>query len=316
MAGLDIIGDIHGHATELHSLLKLMDYVEVDGAYQHPERIVIFLGDFIDRGNEQLEVLRIVRAMCKAGHARAIMGNHEFNAIGWCIPDGRGDYLRRHTPDNRDQHEQFLRQIVAGSEKHQDTIRWFKSLPILLDLMSVRAVHACWHMPSLQNLSHCLNGDNSFTDTGIIAAFQKGTAEYDAAEILLKGPEKELPDNLEFRDKGGKLRRHGRIRWWDKSTTELRSLLIGLEGAEKSLPPADLDISEYYYHDETPVFFGHYWLNGIPRLEAENAVCLDYSVAKGGHLVAYRWNDTKPLDSSFLIGAPAISPADKAQVII
>jgi hypothetical protein len=61
MFGIDIIGDIHGHADPLHQLLKLMDYREIDGVYYHHERKVMFLGDFIDRGPEQVEVLRIVR---------------------------------------------------------------------------------------------------------------------------------------------------------------------------------------------------------------------------------------------------------------
>jgi hypothetical protein len=306
MTGIDIIGDIHGHATELHSLLKAMDYTEINGVYQHPERSVIFLGNFIDRGDEQLEVLRVVSAMCINGHARAIMGNHEFNAIGWYMSDGQGGFLRPHTDDNRNQHSKFLKQIVAGSTMHEATIQWFKSLPILLNLPSIRAIHACWHMPSLKTLAPYLNDDATFTNSGIIAAFQKGTAEYDAAEVLLKGPEIKLPHNLEFQDKDKKWRSHARIRWWDKSTTELRDLLIGLEGAEQLLPSAELDISEYHYHEQAPLFFGHYWLDGIPRIEAENAVCLDYSVAKGGHLVAYRWNENIPLLPSFFMAIPSI----------
>ena len=307
MSGIDLIGDIHGHATELHSLLRSMDYTEINGVYQHPERSVIFLGDFIDRGDEQLEVLRVVSSMCINGNARAIMGNHEFNAIGWYTPDGQGGFLRPHTDDNRNQHSKFLKQIVAGSTMHEATIQWFKSLPVLLNLPSIRAIHACWHMPSITALAPYLNDDATFTNAGIFAAFQKGTAEHDAAEVLLKGPEIELPHNLEFQDKGGKWRRHARIRWWDKSTTELRDLLIGLEGTERSLPSTDLDISEYHYHEEVPVFFGHYWLHGIPKIEAANAVCLDYSVAKGGHLVAYRWNDSMTLHSSFFVNTPAVT---------
>jgi hypothetical protein len=43
---------------------------------------MIFVGDFIDRGPQQREILRIARSMCEAGAARAVMGNHEFNTIG------------------------------------------------------------------------------------------------------------------------------------------------------------------------------------------------------------------------------------------
>ena len=83
MDGYDIIGDIHGHATKLEELLENLGYDAADGVYRHPTRTVIFVGDFIDRGPEQREVLQIVRSMCDAGSAQAVMGNHEFNALGF-----------------------------------------------------------------------------------------------------------------------------------------------------------------------------------------------------------------------------------------
>ena len=46
-----------------------------------------------------------------------------------------------------------------------------------------------------------------------------------------------------------------------------------------------------------PVFIGHYWLTGErPELLAPNVACLDWSVAKGGVLCAYRWNGEQTLD--------------------
>ena len=47
------------------------------------------------------------------------------------------------------------------------------------------------------------------------------------------------------------------------------------------------------FTSDKPVFFGHYWLNGIPKIVNEHAICLDYSVAKGGKLVAARITDGK-----------------------
>jgi hypothetical protein len=45
-----------------------------------------------------------------------------------------------------------------------------------------------------------------------------------------------------------------------------------------------------------PVFVGHYWLSAQrPELLADNVACLDYSVAKGGFLCAYRWNGEQKL---------------------
>ena len=50
--GYDIIGDIHGHATTLEALLVELGYAPVDGIWCHPERQVIFLGDFIETSGE------------------------------------------------------------------------------------------------------------------------------------------------------------------------------------------------------------------------------------------------------------------------
>jgi hypothetical protein len=115
--GYDVIGDIHGHADALRRLLVKIGYSEFDGAFRHESRKVIFVGDFIDRGPEQWEALRIARAMCEAGAAFAVLGNHEFNAIGWATPDGHGGFLRAHTEANFGQHREFLLQLGEGSSE-------------------------------------------------------------------------------------------------------------------------------------------------------------------------------------------------------
>ena len=45
--------------------------------------------------------------------------------------------------------------------------------------------------------------------------------------------------------------------------------------------------TDFFYRDEAPVLFGHYWLNGEPHIQNPRASCLDFSVAKGGYLTAY-----------------------------
>jgi calcineurin-like phosphoesterase family protein len=84
----DIIGDIHGHADALRRLLIKLGYIEVDHVFRHEARKIIFVGDFVDSGPDQIEVLRIARTMCEAGTATAVLGNHEFNAIGF-TPESR-----------------------------------------------------------------------------------------------------------------------------------------------------------------------------------------------------------------------------------
>lgn len=51
---------------------------------------------------------------------------------------------------------------------------------------------------------------------------------------------------------------------------------------------------------DKPVFVGHYWLRGEPVV-SERVVCVDYSVAKGGKLAAYRWNgEPLPVSDNFV----------------
>ncbi|MFD7299166.1 polynucleotide kinase-phosphatase [Streptomyces sp. NPDC059897] len=74
----DIIGDIHGCASELDTLLGKLGYV--DG--EHPEgRTAVFVGDLVDRGPDTPGVLRRVMGMVRAGTALCVPGNHE-NKLG------------------------------------------------------------------------------------------------------------------------------------------------------------------------------------------------------------------------------------------
>lgn len=76
----DIIGDVHGCADELVSLLGEMGYeVAPDRlAASHPEgRRAVFLGDLVDRGPDTPGVLRLVMGMVRAGTALCLPGNHE-----------------------------------------------------------------------------------------------------------------------------------------------------------------------------------------------------------------------------------------------
>jgi hypothetical protein len=59
------------------------------------------------------------------------------------------------------------------------------------------------------------------------------------------------------------------------------------------------------YRDETPVLFGHYWMQGLPFVLHSHATCLDFSVANDGFLTAYRWSGESELTSANLVWVPA-----------
>src|SRR6188508_1521241 len=131
---LDLIGDIHGCADELAALLAALGYRETRGAWRHPERTALFVGDFLDRGPKIRETLALVRAMLEAGTALAVLGNHEWNHFAYAFPDPDlpGEFLRRRTPRNDKQAAATLAQVPAAElASHLD---FFLRLPIWLDL--------------------------------------------------------------------------------------------------------------------------------------------------------------------------------------
>jgi hypothetical protein len=185
----DLIGDIHGHADILRALLAKLGYVERDGAYRHPERTVIFLGDFIDRGPKIRETLQIVRAMVEAGTARAVMGNHEYNAISFHMPDGLGGFYRPHTEKNISQHETTMQAFEGRADELADYLKWFETLPLFLDMDGFRVAHACWDAAAIAAL-----GDRNRYDAGLLAPPDADKDPRHAAlNILIKGPEIATP---------------------------------------------------------------------------------------------------------------------------
>jgi|ERR1700733_10176155 len=296
----DVIGDVHGHADALRRLLIKLGYTEIDGVFRHDTRKVIFVGDFVDRGPNQKEVLRIARGMCRSGTASAVLGNHEFNAIGWSIPDGQGGFLRKHSEKNAHQHEAFLKQLGEGSLEYKDAIAWFQQLPVWLEFPGLRIVHACWHEASRRNLKPYLDGRHCFTDAGLRESLRRGSEAYSAAEILLKGPEQRLPDGMTFIDGGGQRRQDVRLCWWDPSATTFREAAFGMDDRRKELPDTPLP-NDYRYFEETPVLFGHYSIPGKPTITNVKAGCLDFSVARQGYLTAYRWSGERDLSAKNLI---------------
>jgi hypothetical protein len=296
----DVIGDIHGHSQSLRALLEKLGYRDEGGVWRHPMRKAIFLGDFIDRGPFQREVLDMVRRMIESGSALAVMGNHEFNAIAFHTQDSdTGDYLRTHSEKNIRQHEAFLKAYENDPGGREEAIRWFRKLPLWLDLGEIRVVHACWDRQAIERILEYQHGDALLGEDLLFAASRKGAWQYDAIETILKGKEIPLAPGSSFRDKDGTIRHSMRVRWWDQEARTYKDAFLGPESARTHIPDDEIagDHLVEYSHDAPPVFLGHYWMEGTPQPLAPNIVCLDYSVAKPkGKLVAYCWDGETALD--------------------
>ena len=298
MDGYDIIGDIHGEYLSLVKLLEQLDYQPINGVWQHQSRKVIFLGDFIDRGLQQRKVLDLVMPMVDRGHAQAVMGNHEFNALAFHTrSDDGASWLRPHTKKNVRQHLAFLCEYLEDEEEMRQVLGFFKKLPLWLDIEGLRVVHACWSAKIIRFLETKHAGAR-LTEKLLRQASVKGTSEYINLETLLKGRELPLPKGMTFLDKDGTSRDAIRVRWWDKRVTTYQQAYLGPEEARSEIPEVPTDGKHLleYGEDEVPVFLGHYWMTGEPVPLADNIACLDYSVAKpGGKLVAYRWSGERRL---------------------
>ena len=295
MQSYDLVGDIHGQANELKALLESMGYeIDASGIYSHQTRKVIFLGDFIDRGIQQEQVIDIVRPMIESGNALSVMGNHEFNAIAYYLKDEEsGEFLRKHTDKNRGQHKEFLSVYENDEQAYEEVIKWFMTLPLWLDLGEIKIIHACWDSNWIDKLKPTLNDDNTLDESIVTRASNESNWEYEAIETLLKGKEIPLKNGVSFKDKDGYSRHNIRVRWWDQSAKTYKSAFMGPESAITHIPDDDIDGDHLvdYSHSEVPVFLGHYWMEGEPQPLANNIACIDYSVAKpGGKLVAYRWD--------------------------
>ena len=297
----DIIGDIHGHGDELNSLLTQLGYKDLGKGYCHESRKVIFLGDFIDRGEKVAQhkmVLNTVMSMVRNQQAQAVMGNHEFNALAYHTKH-EGEFLRPHTDGNKRQHQAFLNEYPEDSEEKREVLEFFIGLPLWLDFGDLRIVHACWDDRQIEILkSVCCSG--RIDKEVLIVASTKGSATYKAIEMLLKGVEVKLPLNKSFKDSMGKRRDNIRVRWWQQNVATFAEAVIpvGLDIGAAG-PLSMTEVMPGYSSSAPPCFIGHYQLTGEPKSLAKNITSVDYSVsAADGKLVAYRWDGEQQLDDS------------------
>lgn len=84
-----------------------------------------------------------------------------------------------------------------------------------------------------------------------------------------------------------------RVKWWHYSNGNTMNDEY-LFNCPTSLKGLEFNGNIENIPDDKPIFFGHYWLKDEnPTISNSNAICLDYSVAKNGHLVAYSLDTEK-----------------------
>lgn len=297
--GYDIIGDIHGCAKSLERLLIRLGYSNQDGVYQQANRKAIFVGDIIDRGPRIRKALQLVRAMVDNDQAHCILGNHEFNAVAYTTEVDHKDadprFLRAHDKRNNRLIQETLVQFASYPEEWRSYLQWFQELPVYIDTGSFRVVHACWDNESINEVSkhsnevvtrlrhlmpRLMGGDKSLTQS---------------LDTLTRGTSLHYPDGRYILSRDGIKRYIFRTKFWAKDPSTYQDVIFQPDPLPEDLNDRSLEGHEHeklisYPESEKPVFFGHYWLHGRPRLQGRNLACLDYSAVKFGRLVAYRYD--------------------------
>ncbi|MFW5801789.1 MAG: metallophosphoesterase, partial [Spirochaeta sp.] len=304
-----IIGDVHGHAVALEGLLQELGYRERHAVYRHPDpdRTAVFVGDIVDRGPAVKRSLEIVRRMKDAGTAYVVLGNHEYNLIGYHTPiadEKRTGYVRAHTQSHLRQCRQTLAQFADSPAELKSYLAWMMDQPLFLELPEIRVVHAAWHPLGIEIIRRRTPVTHSLTPELLQESARYGSDAYYAIEYLLKGVEIQLPEGMSYLDKEGTRRTRTRVSWWwmpeppalhtAQSPVRLEDLafphgVVSSAANPEFSIPAEAVEHVPGYNDTIPVFVGHYWLTGKPQYITPYICCLDYSIAAGGLLTAYTY---------------------------
>lgn len=304
----DVIGDVHGQGAKLRALLRQLGYAErADGWHAPAGRQAIFVGDLIDRGPEQLAVLQTVRRMVDNGSARLVLGNHEFNAIGYATPDdARGGHLRPRSEKNRHQHARFLAEVGLDSAEHRGWVDWFRQHPLALDLGGIRVVHAWWDDAAFQAVDAAWRAAGCRWTPELVQAAYDPSRLKAARQLLSCGVEMPLPEGRFILGKGGERFPEARLAVWRHGAQRLREIALVPGGNGDAVP--DIPVPEAYRRGPVqgaPILFGHHWFSGPLALESPKVACLDWSAGKDGPLVAYRWDGEDELQAHRLVAAGA-----------
>lgn len=302
----DIVGDIHGYCDAFKRLLVKLGYEKLDGVWQHPTRILISVGDLIDRGPGQVEIVDILRDMQQAGKAIVLLGNHELYAIAWYEMDEEGTPMRPHSPKNLKEHQAFLEQSSYSNDWYLSTIAWLKTLPLFYENDYFRCVHAAWHDGHIAKLKELADENNAISNKVWEQPKRVSMDFYKAIEYCLNGPKLRLPEGCSFTDSAGRKRSKMRVKWWGfTQTPTYRNTCISVPDPSE-LPDQAIDIAHQPKVDfKKPIFFGHYWMQGQPQLMNSKVACLDWSVVQeDGVLAAYRYSGESDLKPENLVWVP------------
>ncbi len=325
-APLDIIGDVHGELQALHRLLKNLGYQE-DGSHKD-SRILVFVGDYCDRGPDSPGTIEYVKYLINNNKAFGILGNHEINLLINDAKDGSGWFFDQRFETDLPFYAPFQR---IDPDKKENIRLFLSTLPLVLENRELRIVHAAWNTEAINRIRKvetknmldfffdCDKKANIFAkETGILSKYLE---EKQIWKEKIEDPSADVP----------LLQAYANYDLVQSQFNPIRLLTSGTEETAKEPFFAgnrwrfsDRTAWWNHYQESIPVIFGHYWrqLNtyGTQNLSkysllfkeidpfewhgaGRNAFCVDFSVGARWrerrqdlmldstrfHLAAFRW---------------------------
>lgn len=306
--GYDIIGDVHGCAEALTELLSRLGYRTQRGVFQHAKgRIALFVGDILDRGPAIREAVDIVRAMVERGVAAMVMGNHEYDALGYAteLPGSEGAFLRAHNHRHHRAISNTLEQYANYPDDWRDLLKWLYELPLFLEFDRFRVVHACWDQELIDEFCQ-RRPDNTVDKEFLIESADPRSFAGRFMQCITRGSSVPLPEDRIMTSPEGFPRRRFRAKFWVEAPLTYSDVAfqpdpLPNDVSSMNLSNKHLSRLPFYSPEQKPLFFGHYWLRGIPQPLTENIACLDYSAVNHGRLVAYRMDESGPLQAEHFV---------------
>ena len=250
----DIIGDVHGQLDTLHTILLRLGYKPSSKSFIAPRgRMLVSVGDLINKGPKSLECLELMAKMVDANQALMVIGNHEINAIHY------QDGLREKLAATTEQFSRTLAQIKDSPERWEQARQFILRTPTRLELDKgdLRIVHAHWPSAVFPWVIR----------PEMIGESGPGGKYFDELQQTVKGPEE---PSAPYVDKNGVERTKDRIPWWQDYPANAPFIAFG----HYCFP--------WRHRPEIPA---------SPQLlgPGKNAVCLDFGAGIGDRLVALRY---------------------------
>lgn len=268
---LSVIPDVHADPQRLLDSLALINR----GSQ------IAFLGDLIDSGKNvrhpsDRAVLSMVRELVDNGRAVAIMGNHELNAILFHRSGPMGA-LRERNAKNIKQHWSFVADFGIGTPVAFEWTNWFlETLPLWREIRGLRLVHAYWSDRLIKTVA--ARRPDGYLHEDDLPEIAQGDSEFArAVKLLVSGPEYPLPADAKIIDNSGHRRSDIRLAWWKSPPATWKEAALSVANPAE-IPDGPVP-SEYLHGIEagtSPIVFGHYKIEGEPRLLDATAACLDF----------------------------------------